>query len=53
MGKNTAVPDAWDDEWEPQVDETQPEQPTSQPPRTKAERLAHHAETNRKIWESA
>jgi hypothetical protein len=56
MVKNTAVPDAWEDDWEAQADrvahepgpETQPEAPL-----TKAERLAHHTETNRKLWESA
>lgn len=53
MGKNSAVPDAWDDEWDSVADRQQQQVPASQAPLTKAERLAHHAETNRKIWESA
>lgn len=57
MGKKGAIPDAWDDEdWEVQADKlaVQPE-PEPEPPRrmTAAERQALHAETNRKIWESA
>lgn len=58
MGKKSAViPDAWEDDWESQADkagiEEAHQQPEAQPPRTKAEILAHHAEANRKIWESA
>lgn len=65
MVKKTAVPDAWDDDWESQADKlaagdsnnnnnnkTEPE-PEPEMPQTKAERLARHAETNRKLWESA
>ncbi|KAL2757610.1 hypothetical protein ACRALDRAFT_2025368 [Sodiomyces alcalophilus JCM 7366] len=57
MGKKGAIPDAWEDEdWEVQADKlaVQPE-PEPEPPRrlTAAERRALHAETNRKIWESA
>ncbi|KAI1415587.1 hypothetical protein F5Y13DRAFT_146317 [Hypoxylon sp. FL1857] len=55
----TKVPDAWeDDDWEVQADravaeeESEP-QPQSQPQLSRAERLAQHAESNRKIWESA
>ncbi|KAF5025286.1 hypothetical protein F66182_2619 [Fusarium sp. NRRL 66182] len=56
MGKNTApIPDAWEDDWETQADkaENEPEQPAPQVPLSKAERLAQHAEQNRKLWESA
>ncbi|KAG7131511.1 hypothetical protein HYQ45_009890 [Verticillium longisporum] len=51
-----AVPDAWEDDWETQADkqEAQPTQEAPPPaPMTKAERRAQHAETNRKLWESA
>ncbi|KAI0387411.1 hypothetical protein F5Y04DRAFT_274264 [Hypomontagnella monticulosa] len=57
--RTTKVPDAWDDDWEVQADkvaatETQ-EEPESQQqePMSRAERLAQHAESNRKLWESA
>ncbi|RBR23847.1 uncharacterized protein FIESC28_03316 [Fusarium coffeatum] len=56
MGKNsTPVPDAWEDDWETQADKmaNKPEQPAPQAPLSKAERLAQHAEQNRKLWESA
>jgi hypothetical protein len=61
MVKKTAVPDAWDDDWEAQADKLvsddsnkKPEpEPEPEIPQTKAERLARHAETNRKLWESA
>ncbi|KAH6998097.1 hypothetical protein BKA56DRAFT_664723 [Ilyonectria sp. MPI-CAGE-AT-0026] len=59
MGKQTAVPDAWEDDWESQADKVanedqqQPQQPEPQAPLSKAERLAQHAEANRRIWESA
>ncbi|KAH7170898.1 hypothetical protein EDB81DRAFT_183017 [Dactylonectria macrodidyma] len=59
MGKQTTVPDAWEDDWESQADKAAdqnqgpPQQPELQAPLTKAERLAQHAEANRKIWESA
>ncbi|KAF5718485.1 hypothetical protein FGLOB1_1589 [Fusarium globosum] len=56
MGKNTAViPDAWEDDWEAQADKmaSEPEQPTQPVPLSKSERLAQHAEQNRKLWESA
>jgi hypothetical protein len=56
MGKNTkTVPDAWEDDWEAQADKMvqEPEQPTLQAPLSKSERLAQHAEQNRKLWESA
>ncbi|KAF9879932.1 hypothetical protein CkaCkLH20_02743 [Colletotrichum karsti] len=56
MGKKDPVPDAWDDEdWEAQADklDSQPQQPNPQAPLSKAERLARHAESNRKLWEEA
>lgn len=56
MPKKTTVPDAWDDDWESQADKiaTEPEPPAPEPaPSTKAERLARHVESNRKLWESA
>ncbi|KAM0305656.1 hypothetical protein HYE67_008408 [Fusarium culmorum] len=56
MGKNSAsVPDAWEDDWETQADKMtkEPEQPSPPAPMSKAERLAQHAEQNRKLWESA
>ncbi|KAL1883137.1 hypothetical protein VTK73DRAFT_9504 [Phialemonium thermophilum] len=57
MAKQTKVPDAWDDDdWEQQADKLvakEEEEPAEQPPRTKAERLAKHAEVQRQLWESA
>ncbi|KAF4989391.1 hypothetical protein FDECE_14729 [Fusarium decemcellulare] len=56
MGKNTVpIPDAWEDDWETQADKVanEPQQPAPQAALTKAERLAQHAEQNRKLWESA
>lgn len=59
MSKNTKTPDAWDDEdWEVLADraakEPEPEpEPQQQAPTTRAERLAKHAEEQRKLWESA
>ncbi|CAJ0545877.1 Ff.00g093500.m01.CDS01 [Fusarium sp. VM40] len=56
MGKNTkTVPDAWEDDWEAKADKMvqEPEQTTPQAPLSKSERLAQHAEQNRKLWESA
>ncbi|KAI1375672.1 hypothetical protein F4677DRAFT_113566 [Hypoxylon crocopeplum] len=55
---SSKVPDAWeDDDWEVQADkaaaEGEPEPQPPQPPLSKAERLAQHAESNRKLWESA
>lgn len=55
----TTIPDAWDDDdWETQADKM-----TSDPASavavlpvdkiTKSERLAQHAESNKKLWESA
>lgn len=63
MPKNTkaaAVPDAWDDDWESLADRAAKENPSPEPepeeqqfPMTKAERLAKHAEAQRKLWEAA
>ncbi|RWA14606.1 hypothetical protein EKO27_g529 [Xylaria grammica] len=57
-GKRTVVPDAWDDDdWEAKADrataaDTEPGA-QSPVPMTKAERLAQHAESNKKLWQSA
>jgi hypothetical protein len=56
MSKNVAVPDAWDDDWESQADKADAAAAAAKEEAvkiTKAERLAKHAETNRKLWESA
>ncbi|KXX76700.1 hypothetical protein MMYC01_202627 [Madurella mycetomatis] len=51
------VPDAWDDDdWEVQADrmaKEEPPKPEPQVPMTRAERLAKHAEEQRKLWELA
>jgi hypothetical protein len=57
MGKKTAVPDAWDDDWESQADKTEEivvaAAAEEQVKTSKAERLAKHAESNKQLWESA
>ena len=57
MGKKTAVPDAWDDDWESQADKTEEAAAAAaaeeQVKISKAERLAKHAESNKQLWESA
>ncbi|TAQ88520.1 hypothetical protein B7494_g3158 [Chlorociboria aeruginascens] len=57
MSKKVAIPDAWDDDWESQADKAEIAAEAlmaeEQVKITKAERLAKHAETNKKIWESA
>ncbi|KAL1841626.1 hypothetical protein VTJ49DRAFT_6803 [Mycothermus thermophilus] len=60
MPKDNFVPDAWDDDdWEAKADlaakqrSKAPAQPQPEPPMTRAERLAKHAEEQRKLWESA
>ncbi|PMD14580.1 hypothetical protein NA56DRAFT_373810 [Hyaloscypha hepaticicola] len=57
MSKKGAVPDAWDDDWESQADKadaaTAAAKADEEVKISKAERLAKHAETNRKLWESA
>ncbi|KAF7544791.1 hypothetical protein G7046_g9712 [Stylonectria norvegica] len=56
MGKKTDVPDVWEDDWETQADKAVEAPPAPAEPQellSKAERLARHVETNRKLWESA
>lgn len=54
MGKKTAVPNAWDDDWETQADKEEVEAPPKEEVQTsRAERLAQHAETNKQLWQSA
>ena len=58
MAKSSKVPDAWDDDdWEAQADRAAQEEPLPEPgpqvPLTRAQRLAKHAEAQRKLWESA
>ncbi|RDA88116.1 hypothetical protein CP532_6755 [Ophiocordyceps camponoti-leonardi (nom. inval.)] len=62
MKKKTAVPDAWDDDWETQADDaaagredapTPAQEHRHRQPLTKAQRLTQHAEANRKLWKSA
>lgn len=57
MTKKAAVPDAWDDDWESQADKADEEAESAkleeQVKVTKSQRLAMHAETNKKIWDSA
>ncbi|KAG6007846.1 hypothetical protein E4U21_005432 [Claviceps maximensis] len=62
--KKSAIPDAWDDDWESQADSTGKEENggtgrgaeaplQSASSLTKAERIMKHTEANRKMWESA
>ncbi|CCU81888.1 hypothetical protein BGHDH14_bgh06849 [Blumeria hordei DH14] len=54
MSRKLTVPDAWDDDWESQVDAADDGATLEQPERiTKAERLAEHAERNKKLWNAA
>ncbi|RDW71940.1 hypothetical protein BP5796_07974 [Coleophoma crateriformis] len=61
MSKKAAVPDAWDDDWEAQADKADElaEKAAAdikveeQVKISKAERLARHADENKKLWESA
>lgn len=58
MSKKAAIPSAWDDDWESQADAWEAAPPLKkaveeEPKISKAERLAKHEETNKKIWESA
>ncbi|KAI0815727.1 hypothetical protein GGR55DRAFT_359163 [Xylaria sp. FL0064] len=57
-GKRIKVPDAWDDDdWEVKADQAAAIDPEpeaeAQGQLTKAERLAQHAELNKKLWQSA
>lgn len=58
MGNGAKIPDAWDDDdWEVQADREAKQAPAPRPepevPVSRAERLAKHAEEQRKLWESA
>jgi len=60
MGKKAEIPDAWDDDWESQADKAEAKAEAAADKTveeevkvTKAERLAKHAEKNKKLWESA
>ncbi|KAF2018769.1 hypothetical protein BU24DRAFT_104792 [Aaosphaeria arxii CBS 175.79] len=55
MPNPSAVPDAWDEDWETLADkpETENTKPSGVLLLTKAERKAKHAEQNRAVWESA
>ncbi|KAI9674715.1 MAG: hypothetical protein M1817_001619 [Caeruleum heppii] len=49
-----AIPDAWDDDWESQADRLDKSiTDESSVKLSKAERLAKHAESNKKLWHSA
>lgn len=57
MSKKASIPDAWDDDWESQADRADA---AAEVPKTegevkvsKAERLARHDESMRKVWKSA
>jgi len=58
---NKVIPDAWEDDWESQADKLAREEEASgsnekieeTPAMTKSERLAKHAEQQRKLWEAA
>lgn len=61
MSKKATVPDAWDDDWEAQADSADgvteiagtATRVEEQVKISKAERLARHADENKKLWESA
>ncbi|MCJ1364098.1 hypothetical protein MMC16_003207 [Acarospora aff. strigata] len=57
MSAKTAVPDAWEDDWEAQadkqVDEPHSENSLSSGKISKSERRARQAELNKKLWEEA
>ncbi|KAL2168291.1 hypothetical protein VTG60DRAFT_210 [Thermothelomyces hinnuleus] len=57
MSKGGRVPDVWeDDDWEVLADRAakeEPPKPEPQAPMTRAERLAKHAEEQRRLWQSA
>ncbi|KAJ8127009.1 hypothetical protein O1611_g6629 [Lasiodiplodia mahajangana] len=59
-GRKIAVPDAWDDDdWEVKADRAAAADPDPDPTpepeasMTKAQRMAQHAESNKKLWQSA
>ncbi|KAI6250079.1 hypothetical protein HI914_01920 [Erysiphe necator] len=51
MSKKSFIPNAWDDDWEVQVDKTSKD--VNEITLSKAERQAQHIEANKKIWKSA
>lgn len=57
MSNKAPVPDAWDDDWESQADKADATAETTKIERevkvSKAERLARHDASMRKVWESA
>ncbi|EPE25253.1 hypothetical protein GLAREA_11834 [Glarea lozoyensis ATCC 20868] len=57
MVNKPVIPDAWDDDWESQADKEEGGVAIATSADvvkvTRAERLAQHAETNKKIWDSA
>ncbi|OWP02105.1 hypothetical protein B2J93_5215 [Marssonina coronariae] len=57
MSRSTAVPDAWDDDWESQADRANAVPKTTKAEDevklTKAERLALHKQSQKKLWETA
>lgn len=57
MSGKTAIPDAWDDDWESQADKTDAAAEIAKAEEevkiSKAERLARHDASMRKVWESA
>ncbi|KAI9792604.1 MAG: hypothetical protein M1833_001057 [Piccolia ochrophora] len=54
MSKQAAVPDAWDDDWEAVADQQEEAEKVAEARKeSKAERLAKHAEQNRRLWDSA
>ena len=58
MSKKAAIPDAWDDDdWNTKADQAdaaaEAAKTEEQVKLTKAQRLAQHAEANKKIWQSA
>ncbi|TDZ13121.1 hypothetical protein C8035_v000274 [Colletotrichum spinosum] len=56
MSRRNATADAWEDDWETQADKLDAQaqsQAESEVKLSKAERLAKHAETNRRLWQEA
>lgn len=58
MPKKAQVPDAWDDDWEAQVDNEEggvklESEPVEEPKLSKDELIAKHKEENKKVWQMA
>jgi hypothetical protein len=58
MASMKTLPDAWDDDYEAQADRNngaplEPDEEREAEPASRRERLAKHAEAQRKLWESA